>query len=293
MGKLLVLNQTNIVADGTNSRFIYTFPNGGFVFKDDLIALQSVSQYYSAFNITSAYGNNKYRYFWVNSTFFDVVIPDGYYTLNDINAHLQSVMFANKHYLINNATGANVYFINWSINQSKYVYQLSVFPTIVSSYPIGTTGNTFKYPPNYGNTWIMNNLAPCVIIQAKFNEIVGFKVGDYPLLLQGSAQSFLSTTSPQIVPSPTILMYCSLVNNRAVIPNNLIFAYTPSGVEFGAIQTYEPTAELAWCKINDGNYNQFLIEFRDQFGRELQFEDPNTTIILHTKNKNEWGEKNI
>jgi hypothetical protein len=291
MGKLLVLNQTNIVDDGTNSRFIYTFPNGGFVFKDDLIALQSVSQYYSAFNITSAYGNNTASYRWVNNTVVNIVFPDGYYTLPDINAYIQSVMVSNKHYLINNANGANVYFINWSINQSKYVYQLDVFTTSTSAYPIGTSGATYKYPT--GASWTLNNLAPNFTTPAKFNEIVGFAVGTYPTTLQASSLGFLSTTSPQIVPSPTILMYCSLVNNRAVIPNNLIFAYTPSGVAFGAIQTYEPTAELAWCKINDGNYNQFLIEFRDQFGRELQFQDPNTTIILHTKNKNEWGEKNI
>jgi hypothetical protein len=88
-------------------------------------------------------------------------------------------------------------------------------------------------------------------------------------------------------------MFCSLVNNRAVVPNSLIFAYTPSGVEFGAVQTYEQNAELPWCRVMDGNYNQFLIEFRDQFGRELQFQDPNTTIILHTKNINDYGEKNI
>jgi hypothetical protein len=291
MGKLLVLNQTNIIADGTNSRFIYTFPNGGYIFKDDLIAVQSISQYYSAFNITSAYGNNTCSYRWVNSSTYTITFPDGYYTLEDINAFIQSVMVSNGHYLINNATGGNVYFINWSINQSKYVYQLSLFPTTTALYPIGTSGATYKYPPNAG--WSTNNLAPYFIIPAKFNDLVGFVVGNYPTALLSTASSFLSTTAPQIVPSPTILVYCSLVNNRAIIPNSLIFAYTPSGVEFGAVQTYEPTAELPWCKVIDGNYNQFLIEFRDQFGRELQFQDPNSTIILHTKNRNEYGENNI
>jgi hypothetical protein len=291
MGKLLVLNQTNIVEDGTNSRFLYTFPNGGYIFRDDLIAVQSISQYYSAFNITSAYGNNTASYRWIDSGTYTITFPDGYYSLPDINAFVQSKMVSNGHYLINNATGGNVYFINWAINQSKYVYQLSLYPTTIATYPIGTSGATYKYPA--GATWSLNNLAPTFATPAKFNELVGFAVGSYPSAFLTTASSFLSTTSPQIIPSPTILMYCSLVNNRAVIPNSLIFAYTPSGVAFGAIQTYEPTAELPWCKIIDGNYNQFLVEFRDQFGREIQFQDPNTTIILHTKNRNEYGENNI
>lgn len=291
MGKLLVLNQTNVLNDGTNSSFVYTFPNGGYVFKDDLIGVQSISQYYSAFNITATNENNTFSYRWVNGVVYQVVFEDGYYSLSDINAKLQSTMVANKHYLINNQTLANVYFMTWTINESKYVYQLSVFPTTVASYPIGTAGATFKYPT--GATWTLNNSAPDCIIPAKFNELVGFAVGEYPPALQTSALSFLSTSAPQIVPSPSILVFCSLVNNRAVVPNNLIFAYTPSGVAFGQIQTYEPTAELAWCKIMDGTYNQFIIQFRDQYGREVIFQDPNTTIILHTKNKYEYGEQNI
>jgi hypothetical protein len=291
MGKLLVLNQTNVLNDGTNSSFVYTFPNGGYVFKNDLIGVQSISQYYSAFNITASNGNNTFSYRWVTGVVFQVVFQDGYYTLSDINARLQSVMVANKHYLINNQTGAFVYFMNWTVNQSKYVYQLSVFPTTIASYPIGTTGATFSYPA--GATWTLDNDAPNCIIPAKFNELVGFAVGEYPPAIQQSALSFLSTSAPQIVPSPSILVFCSLVNNRAVVPNNLIFAYTPSGVAFGQIQTYEPTAELAWCRIMDGTYNQFIIQFRDQYGREIIFQDPNTTIILHTKNANEYGENNI
>lgn len=291
MGKLLVLNQTNVLNDGTNSSFVYTFPNGGYVFKNDLIGVQSISQYYSAFNITASNGNNTFSYRWVTGVVFQVVFPDGYYTLSDINARLQSVMVQNKHYLINNQTGAFVYFMSWAVNQSKYVYQLNVFPTTIASYPIGTTGATFSYPA--GATWTLDNDAPNCIIPAKFNELVGFAVGEYPPAIQQSALSFLSTSAPQIVPSPSILVFCSLVNNRAVVPNNLIFAYTPSGVAFGQIQTYEPTAELAWCRIMDGTYNQFIIQFRDQYGREITFQDPNTTIILHTKNANEYGENNI
>jgi len=82
-----------------------------------------------------------------------------------------------------------------------------------------------------------------------------------------------------------------LVNNRAVIPSQLIFSFTPTDSTFGALQTYQPNAELGWNKIENGTYNSFVIEFRDQFGGQVAFEDPNTLITLYTKNKNELNIK--
>ncbi len=66
MGKTLILNSANVVAGSNNSKFQYNFPNGGYVFKEDVIALQAVSMYFSAYNITKAYNNTTYSYTWVH-----------------------------------------------------------------------------------------------------------------------------------------------------------------------------------------------------------------------------------
>lgn len=296
MGKLIVLDQQNLVADGTNSRFVYTFPNGGYTMKNDLIAVQSLSQYFSTFNISASLGNNIASYVWINTVSYPIVFPDGYYSIVDINAYIQSIMFANGHYVTNNsAPTLPIYFINWSANTTRYAYQLDLKIMNTTIYPLATFTNGVS--TNGTATWTrpVSGSPTCsqFVISANFSLLVGFAVGIYPTSqYQFSSQSFLSTTAPQILPQPVIFVYCSLVNNRAVIPNSLIYAYTPQGVAFGAIQTYEPRSELAWCRVLDGNYNQFVIELRDSNGFPITFQDPNTTIILHTKNINEYGEQN-
>jgi hypothetical protein len=51
MGKTLILNSSNVVSGSGNSKFVYNFPQGGYTFKDDIIAIQEIAQYFSAFNI--------------------------------------------------------------------------------------------------------------------------------------------------------------------------------------------------------------------------------------------------
>ena len=65
MGKTIILNTSNIVENSNNTKLVYNFPSGGYYFKNDMIALQSVYQFFSIFNITSDYGNNSFSYVWL------------------------------------------------------------------------------------------------------------------------------------------------------------------------------------------------------------------------------------
>lgn len=295
----MVLNQNNLIQDGTNSRFIYQFPNGGYTMKNDLIAIQSISQYFSIFNITASLGNNIFTYTWIDGNTFNVSFPDGYYSIDDINRFTQSVMNFNGHwlYLTSDSTKSPIYFIEWQLNQTRYAFQLNVSIINTQLYPNGSyskgTISSGSSAPVWTTPTTYSDDCPLVTIPIAFNSIVGFAAGTYPTSNdQPASVSFLSTTAPQINPQPVVFVYCSLVNNRAVIPSSLIYAYTPQGIEFGAIQNYEPTAELAWCKVLDGNYNSFLVELRDGNGAPITFQDPNTTIILHTKNRDEYHDAN-
>jgi len=299
MGKTLILNSTNVVFGSNNSKFLYNFPNGGYNFKQDLIAVQSIAMYFSTFNITSTYNNNSFSYIWVDGTVNLVSIPDSFLQIADINAFLQSVMVANGHYLLT-ATGDYVYLLEMVINQSLYAVQVNNF---LISVAIATT-NAWVLPAS--PTWVLptNPILPYLVIPAtnNFGKVIGFGAGQYPAgVIAGvppaqtqtpsfaSSQSELSTLTPQITPYSSFLVFCSLVNNRAVIPSQLIYSFTPKDSVFGAIAVYEPNAELGWNKIIDGQYNSFLVEFRDQLGNPVAFEDPNTLITLYTKNKDEMN----
>ena len=134
-----------------------------------------------------------------------------------------------------------------------------------------------------------------------FQSIIGYTAGKYPnATITGtppaqvqtpaytSTQSFLSSSAPQIIPQPSYLCTCSLVNNRLAIPSQLIFSLTPQGVGFGELYTYQ-VADLAFNKIEDGNYTQFTFRFVDSLGNPIVFQDPNSLILLIIKSKGELG----
>ena len=295
--KTIILNSSNIVQDGTNSKFQYFFPQGGYTFKDDLIAVNSISQYFSSFNITTSYLNNSFSYIWIDGTTNAVSIPNGYYSVAQLNAFLQSVLYANKHYLTT-ATGQIVYLLELVINQSRYAVSLNSY---LISVALATTNS---WTIASGATWVLptNLILPYLVVPStnNFGALIGFASGQFPSgVIAGvppaqtqtpaytTAQTILSTTAPQITPYSSFLVYCSLVNNRSVIPSQLIYSYTPTGATFGALQEYAPQSELAWNAVQDGQYTQFIVEFKDQLGRNITFQDPNTLITLITKNKDE------
>jgi hypothetical protein len=293
--KTIILNSSNIVPDGTNSKFQYIFPQGGYTFKDDLIAVNSISQYFSTFNISTTYQNNSFSYIWIDGTTNAVSIPDGYYSVAQLNAFLQSVFYANKHYLTTSA-GQIVYLLELVINQSRYAVSLNTY--LIST--AIATANSWTIAS--GATWVLptNSILPYLVVPStnNFGKLIGFASGQFPAgTIAGVppaqtqtpsfavSQSILSTIAPQITPYSSFLVFCSLVNNRSVIPSQLIYSYTPTGAVFGSLQEYNTQSELAWNTIQDGMYTQFIVEFKDQLGNAITFQDPNTLITLITKNK--------
>jgi hypothetical protein len=294
--KTLILNSRNIKANSGNSIFTYEFPRGSFVVKDDYVAIAEISMYWSAFNITAAYRNNQFSYTWVDGTIHQVIFPDGYYEVSQINEFLQFTMIQNGHYLLTSA-GDFVYLLEMVINSTQYAVQINNY---VISAGLATT-NTWTLPASPTWTLPTNLILPYITIPTNndFGLLIGYTGGQYPAgVIAGvppaqtqtpaftSAQSELSDLAPQITPYSSVLVFCSLVNNSAVVPTQLLFSFTPTDAGFGALQNFK-TYEFAWNRCSDGSYAQFTIEFRDQLGRPIVFEDPNTLITLVLKNRDD------
>ena len=294
MPRTIILNQNNIVPNTGNSIFQYDFPTGGVIFTDELVAVQQISLYQSVFNITVVNQNNSFSYIWVDGTVNQVLIPDGYYNLIDINAFFQSVMVGNLHYMESDTT--YIYFLELVVNQTAYAYQINCFQLSASI----ATANTWTQPA--GATWLLptNPIIPIFIVPpTRFQTLIGFNAGNYPnAIIAGTppAQTetpsyattlnFLSQNAPQIVPQSSYLCLCNLVNNRLAIPSQLIYSLTPSSAPFGTIYAVQ-VAELAFNKIENGQYTNLRFEFRDQLGAPIAFQDPQMLILLLIKNKSE------
>ena len=282
MGKTIILNTSNIVENSNNTKLVYNFPSGGFTFKNDMIALLSLYQYFSIFNITSDYGNNTFSYVWFDGIEYTITIPDGYYEISDLNSYFQSIMIANTHYMTNSA-GQFIYFLEFIVNTSRYAVQ-------INAYPLDTTiqsSNGYILPS--GATWSVpatSTLSQFNINTTGFGEVLGYEIGSYPDTQVGSTTaSFLSSVAPQITPYSSILVSCNLVNNRAVIPSNILSSYTPLGTNIGSLFTFEPNY-LQFADVEDGQYTQLVLEMRDQLSRPIIIRDPNMLITLYTETKN-------
>lgn len=296
--KTLILNSTNILPNTGNAIFQYTFPTGGIEFFDDFVAVQQISMYYSNFNISTSLNNYKFSYTWIDGTVVNITIPNSNMSVSQINDYLQYIMISNKHYLLSGSD--NVYLLEIVLNPSRYAVQVNSYIVSVAI----ATANTWTVP--VGATWVLptNNILPYLTIpidtDSKFGDLIGYSAGQYPAgTISGtppaqvqtpsysSAQSFLSDKSPNINPQYSFLCLCSLVNNKAVIPSQLLYTLTPTNVAFGALINQQIN-DLAWNKIANGFYNSFTFSFRDQTGNPVSFNDPNTVIILVIQNRNEF-----
>lgn len=297
MGVLITLNETTVINDGNNSSYTYTFPNGGYTFKDDMIALSSFSNYFSTINISSALGNNIIAFGWPTGDggVFSVpnIIPDGNYSVASLNAFLQSRMVAGGYYLISQTKPyANVYFINLSLNEALNRVVINTYNLSTTKYTIGY-GAFYRYPPNAN--WVLSNQSPIFDMIPQINQTLGWGnfVGGLPADLNAPDSVFIAPSSPSLLPLKTVNINCSIVSNRTSIPADLLYAYAPNKDET-TLSLYTPQADFVWVPILDGTYNDFKIELRNALDNTIITQsNPQMTLVLYIKNKNEFSEINI
>lgn len=268
--RTILLKSNNVLAGSNNSKYEYTFPSGGAVFKDNMVALSSLSIYYSWFNISSTNGNNSYSYKWINGTIINITMPDGFYTLQNLNEYLQREMVANKHYLIN-ADGEYVYYLEWQENATQYAVQLNCYST-----PTSLPSNWTKP----GISWSLGSgFCPQVtVFNNGFSNVVGFYPGSYPSTTTSIINnSFISQFTPQISPTSSILILCSIINND-LGNNQVLYSFSPN-VSFGSQINVSPPQHI-WNEILDGKYDKIKISFVDQDYNQLPINDNNLVLIL-------------
>lgn len=308
--RTLILNSSNILQNTNNSTFIYKFPAGNVEFvKGQKIALANLSMYYSTFNITATYGNNKMGYKWIDNTEITITMPDGFYDITDINNYLHQIMLFNGHYLVNNDTGDYVYFITIGANASTYTFEINAFPMNATTYTIDSvspyTAGTYRYgtkqPSSTAPVWVVPtaDVVPMLRIYAGQTDLLGFEAGYYP---QGAptyaeaviagvppaqtqtptysvVQAYTSSSVPQITPLSSFVLTCSLLNNNYAVPNSLLYAFSPVGT-FGNQFQISPSGQFSFIDCQPGQYASFTMTFLDQDLRPVAIQDPNVVILI-------------
>ena len=275
--RTVILSSSNIVGTGNNT-LTYNFPTTA-TFKNDYIAVASVSLYYSWFNISSALGNNTFTYTWDSvGGATTITIPDGLYEVSTLNDYLQSQFIANGHYLVQTSTSQNVYFGEFVINPAQYVVQINTY-SIPTAVPAGyTSGGGFPRTTQ-------QSLG--ITLGSGLGALLGFTGANLTITPVVSATaippfiqySYQSNTSPNIQPNSTVLISVDGVDNPYSAPTGVIYAFSPN-VGIGEIIVEKPP-QLCWVRIREGQFRSLTLRLLGSSNNSpLPIKDPAMTIIL-------------
>lgn len=313
--RTIVFNRDNIVGDGQNNKLIYNFPNS-VRFKDSYIAVSQVNMYYSWVNISALIGNNVFSYeFWDGNpgttlVTFTITIPDGLYQVAEINFLLQKEMIDNGTYLINTDSN-NVYPIEMEINPTRYAVQINTYSFPNPLLPVPPAIGVQAIPAGWSlpTNWIGGVTLPTqcfnatITLPERFCRVVGYVAGFQtesninnatasPITPLGGEKnpttggiSYLSSSAPDVNPNSSIYLNLSNIDNAYAQPTGIIYAITPNVVIGGTIAEKPP--QFAWNKLIEGTYNQLRLDLLGVDLKPVQILDPNMTIMMVIKDRNE------
>lgn len=268
----IIITGSNVI-NTANNEFVFNLPTT-VDFTGLEICVQSIQIMYSWDSINaSLYNNANFSYQWYNNTTgdydtFQVILPDGLWSIADINGYLQFTMIQNNHYSTDSATGNNIYYINLEINSVLYAVQVNTFP-ITTTPPAGVT---------YQFTAPSVTFNPTITFPANFCNIVGFAAGFTTSQSNaGTILSFTSSVAPQVQPSPTLMLSCNCVFNKYMSPSSILFALTPN-VAVGASFYIQPFPVYSPCM--SGQFRQIKLSWMNSNYQAIPLQDPTCCIVL-------------
>ena len=286
MSFTLVLNSSNVSNTSTNTTFKYDFVQGGFTSDNCEMCVSSVSIPYSWNNVSTYYNNKTFSLIFstaATTVTYSFVLPDGFYTVNDINYFIQQTCISNGAYLIDSALN-NVYFTNIAYNATYYSIQVLLFsvPTTIGTYTRPATGLYSTTGTGLPTTAYTPRLV--IPTSGSIGTIIGFASGTFPAAQTVTSQSLLSTLTPIGTTVNSLIMQCSLVSNRVTVPSDILDSMPITNTAFGTNIVYDPSFEK-FVNIANGTYSGFTVTFRDQNLNDIYAKDPNTSITLMIRRK--------
>ncbi len=264
MNSLIVSNSTARSETAINEIRL-DFTQAPLELKNTEVALGYLGLYYSWRNITTSFGNNGFSYVY-NGTTFPVALPDGYYSIKDLNNFLELTMRLNNHYVLD-ADGEPIFFISFRVNETFYTV---TFDLDVIEVPLGGSNP---------HLLVTGNTMQIVIPNTPFAEILGANPGTYPAAPATSKFSFDSQKIPNISPITSVIVSSNISSNQYNQFRDSIFTFAPTS-QYASFLTFNP-AYPVWGKVIDGTYDNISIRFYDQNYRPLALVDKfNITATL-------------
>jgi hypothetical protein len=245
------------------------------------MCISNITLPYSFFNVSTFYNNKTFSLIFptaATTITYAITLPDGFYTITDINSYIQQQCVLNGAYLID-TSGNYVYFIKMIYDSTYYAIQLLYYsvPTSIGTYTRPSSGLYSTVGTGLPTTAYTPQLV--LASTGSIKTIMGFAAGTFPSTQTTSTGNALSTLTPIGSNVNSIIMQCSLISNRCTVPSDIIDSMPINNVSFGSNINYQPPFEN-FVSVSDGTFNNFSFTFRDQNLNDIYAKDPNVSITL-------------
>lgn len=274
--RTIIINSSNLVS-GTTNTYQYNFPTS-VQFKDGAeVGVSQISMYNSSFNVSVSRSNNTITLIWnaATPTTYTFTLPDGYYSVADLNSFLQQQCILNNLY-VTNSTGNYVYFAEFQTNAVRYAVSTNLYPI-----PTAAQATTLGYTIPSGATWTFPAAAACpqLTITTGFGALIGLSAGNYPTsATTTTAVQQISNITPNINPVNSYVLTCNLVNSNVSIPPTILFSI-PINAGIGEQLNFNPS-QIVFNRIAPNVYSFIRIQVLDQLLNPTALNDTNLVLIL-------------
>ena len=228
----------------SNSRLSYKLSNPMTL--NSYIALSNIDLWYNWHNITQALGNHTFTY-TDNDTLFPVTLPDGSYTVKNINNFLHHTMETNGHFdSTKNKSSGNRYSINIHANATYNRITLKIGARSGISFGVGLA----KMLGADANT-MYNATENCPNV-------------------------------PQLENVTSVQVHCNLVYNEYQSDSSLLYSFSPNN-SYGALLSITPRYPQ-WRSTRNASESIVEVWLTNQEGKLLPLED-NWGVVLQVANK--------
>ena len=248
MRDIISINTTHYVS---NNMYRLKLPKSVQFKKGDKLSLYSFSMYNSFYNISaSQYGNSNITFQWFNGTIYNWTIPDGYYSLSDLNLWLQQQFIINKLYCTNANNSQNIYFVQFQTNSVLYKAQIDVY-----FMPSSTNAGLYGYQIPSGASWTFpaTNTMNKITINSNLKSYFGTTLTTFGEITPVQNMNYLSDICPTISPVFSIYLGCNLIVSEFNQIGNL-FSQFPISAAYGNLIKIESTID-SQISIKEGIYS--------------------------------------
>jgi hypothetical protein len=275
---------------GNTVRVQFPYPQS---FSASEVALAHLYLWFSWYNISAAFNNNKFSYTFPTASgqlTFNVTIPDGYYSIDELSQFLDLIMVNNGTYLVG-AGGLPVYYISFTANDTYY--RTTIFLDLVPD-PAEAAAGGLTVPANYpGGGLPAVATTPQLIVPAtlspagstipglySFSSFLGYTPGTYPPAPAAVTTSYNGQFAPVVESTNSVNVAATFCNNGTLNINSRVFYQFSAGdVSFGSQIVVEPRFPI-YTPVADGFYNYIDIQLLDDNNNPLQLQDPHITGSL-------------